>query len=92
MPFAKLEQQTGAFDAVSRFERAGRVVHPGMDDLTVVGARGHARPRLALEHTHAITASRHGERPCEPDDAGADDDVSISSMRCKLGNGPFLTL
>jgi hypothetical protein len=62
-----------AVDAVPRLERARRVVHAGVNHLAVVGARAHARPRLALEHAHAAATAGDGQCGGEADDAGADD-------------------
>jgi hypothetical protein len=58
---AELVHQPRPLDAVARLQRAGRIVDPRMNDLTVVRAGAHARPRLAFEHADAMPFARDGQ-------------------------------
>ena len=72
---AVLEEQTRAFDAVSRLQRPARIVEAGVNDLAVVRAGAQARARFAFQHADALAAAGNGQRRGQTDHAGAHDDA-----------------
>src|SRR5262245_25849195 len=92
---AERVQQARPLDAVTRLERTRRIVHPGMNHLTVVCAGAHARTGLALEHADRVSAARDGEGGRQADHTGPDDGridmlhlCSVSA--CEVGWNPSL--
>ena len=81
LPLAQLVEQVLAADAQPRLERAGRVVHPRVDDLAVA-ARG-LRP-VALA---ALQDDRLREAPCEPRGHREPDDARPHDRQRRVGHG-----
>src|SRR6185369_8363100 len=79
---AELVEAPAAVHAQARLERAGRVVHAGVDDAAVVRAGVLAWPRVPLEQHDRAAALRDRARGGEAGDAGADYGTSIRSIRC----------
>src|SRR4029079_14898110 len=69
---AELVEAPAAVHAQARLERAGRVVHAGVDDAAVVRAGVLAWPRVPLEQHDRAAALRDRARGGEAGDAGAD--------------------
>ena len=70
--FTELVEHPRAGDTVPGLQRSSRIVDAGMNHLAVVRACGGAGPRLALEHTHALSTPGNCSGGGQADDASAD--------------------
>ena len=69
---AEFVQHAPAAHAVARAQRAGRVIHAGMDDLAVARGRAGADGRFRLRHHHLVALARGGAGHRQADHAGSD--------------------
>jgi hypothetical protein len=67
----KLVEKLASFDAQTSFKRAGRIVHPAVNDAAIVRAGVEAWTRMTLEYTGQQSARGDGSRRRESADASA---------------------